>query len=217
MEKLMDNPGKRLIILNREEMDGLYGRPCFTQEEREEYFSLSPTEQADLEQLRFINAKIWFILQSGYFKARHMFFVFEPQEAMEDIQFIRERYFPGVLVANPDITKVTRLKQQRLILKLAGYRQWSSKEQGALEARARQAAAVCGKPVYIFRELMDYHTGQRIVAPGYSTMQNIVGGALAQEQRRLTAIVDEHIDPPAKEALDRLLENPQGLHAITLL
>ena len=29
--------------------------------------------------------------------------------------------------------------------------------------------------------------------------------------------MDDHIDPPAKEALDRLLENPQGLHAITLL
>ena len=95
MEKPMDNPGKRLIILNREEMDGLYGRPCFTQEERGEYFSLSPAEQAALEELRFINAKIWFILQSGYFKARHIFFVFEPQEAVGDL---REHIAAAIIV-----------------------------------------------------------------------------------------------------------------------
>jgi Domain of unknown function (DUF4158) len=100
----MDNRGKRLIILNRDEIEALYGRPRFTQEERGEYFSLSPAEQAALEQLRFINAKIYFILQLGYFKARNMFFVFEPQEAGEDIEFIRERYFPSFRDAAPEIT-----------------------------------------------------------------------------------------------------------------
>ena len=71
----MDNPGKRLIILSRDEIEALYGHPRFTQEERGEYFSLAPREKAALEQLRVINAKIYFILQLGYFKARKMFFV----------------------------------------------------------------------------------------------------------------------------------------------
>jgi hypothetical protein len=38
----MDNPGKRLIILSRDEIEALYGLPRFTQEERGEYFSLTP-------------------------------------------------------------------------------------------------------------------------------------------------------------------------------
>ena len=71
----MGNPGKRLAILSRDEIEAIYGRPCFTKEERGEYFSLSPAEQVALEQLRFVNAKIYFILQLGYFKARNMFFV----------------------------------------------------------------------------------------------------------------------------------------------
>jgi hypothetical protein len=37
----MDNPGKRLIILGNAEIDAVYGRPRFTQEERDEYFTLS--------------------------------------------------------------------------------------------------------------------------------------------------------------------------------
>jgi hypothetical protein len=48
-------------------------------------------------------------------------------------------------------------------------------------------------------------------------MQDIVGGALAYEQRRLAGIADDEVDPSAKEALKRLLEDTQGLHEITLL
>ena len=80
----MDNLGKRLIILSRDEIEALYGRPRFTQEERGEYFSLTPAEKGALEQLRFINAKIYFILQLGYFKARNMFFTFNLQEVRDE-------------------------------------------------------------------------------------------------------------------------------------
>ena len=44
----------RLRILSDSEIDALYGRPRFTQEERVEYFSLAPAEKSALEQLRFI-------------------------------------------------------------------------------------------------------------------------------------------------------------------
>ena len=213
----MDNLGKRLIILSRDEIEALYGRPRFTQEERGEYFSLTPAEKGALEQLRFINAKIYFILQLGYFKARNMFFTFNLQEVRDDIQFIRNRYFPDFQDAEPDITKVTRLKQQHTILKLVNFRGWNSKEQAKLEARARQAATVCSKPIYVFRELMHYLAGRRFVAPGYSILQNTVGGALAYEQRRLAAIANSQVDQSSKEALKRLLADTQGLHEITLL
>ena len=48
-------------------------------------------------------------------------------------------------------------------------------------------------------------------------MQDMVGGALAHEQRRLAAIVRDQVDPSAKKALKRLLDDRQGLHEITLL
>jgi Tn3 transposase DDE domain/Domain of unknown function (DUF4158) len=213
----MDNPGKRLIILSSAEIDALYGRPRFTQEERAEYFALSDSEKAALGQLHSLKSRVFFILQLGYFKARCMFFLFSLRDVEEDVAYIRERYFPDFNDADPEIAKGTRLKQQQLILGLCNYRDANAATQRRLEARAHQVARICGKPIYVFRELMHYLAEQRVVAPGYSAMQDIVGGALASEQRRLAGIADDEVDPSAKEALKRLLEDSQGLHEITLL
>jgi hypothetical protein len=46
-----ENPGKRLIVLEADEVEALYGRPRFSHEERVQYFALSPKERAVLDQL----------------------------------------------------------------------------------------------------------------------------------------------------------------------
>ena len=140
----------RLRILSDDEIDALYGRPRFTQEERNEYFTLSAQERATLGQLHSLKSRVFFILQLGYFKARRMFFVFGLRDVVEDVAHIRERYFPDFNDADPEIAKGTRLKQQQLILGLCNCRDANAATQGRLEARARQAATVCGKPGYIF-------------------------------------------------------------------
>ena len=113
---------KRLRILGEEEIEALYGRPHFTAEDRLEYFSLSPTETAALEPLHSVKSRVCFILQLGYFKARHLFFTFSLQEVEADTQYLRAQYFSDSPLTDLEITKVTRLKQQRLILSLCGYR-----------------------------------------------------------------------------------------------
>jgi len=82
---------------------------------------------------------------------------------------------------------------------------------------ARKAAAVCGKPIYIFREIMHYLTEQHIVVPGYSFMQETVGKALSYEENRLTAIMQEYLKQPNIEALKQLLQDSSGPYQITQL
>jgi Domain of unknown function (DUF4158) len=55
----------RLRILSDDEIDALYGRPRFTQEERNEYFTLSAQERATLGQLHSLKSRVFFILQLG--------------------------------------------------------------------------------------------------------------------------------------------------------
>lgn len=64
---------------------------------------------------------------------------------------------------------------------------------------------------------MQYLTEQRIVAPGYSLLQDTVGQALTYEQDRLVAILRTHLTDSDRKALRELPDDAQGLHEITLL
>jgi len=66
---------QRLRILTEEEIEKLYVRPSFTDTERRHFFSL-PSEVLNSLKIAEFNgkntsAKLYFILQYGYFKAVH--------------------------------------------------------------------------------------------------------------------------------------------------
>ena len=209
---------KRLRILSDDEIEVIYGRPRFTDEERQEHFSLSQPERELLQELRSIRSRAYFALQLGYFKAKHLFFTFDLSEVQDDLGYVLERHFDGRTLADTrSVDKFTRIKQQRLILKLFGYRSCDAQERSQLEARARKAVAVCGKPVYVFREMMHHLAEKRIVVPGYSFMQETVGKAFTYEQNRLTAIMRDNLTQEGVEALEELLADSPGLHEITQL
>jgi TnpA family transposase len=208
---------KRLRILEEDEIEALYERPHFTDEERLKYFGLSPTEKATLDQFHSIKSRIYFILQLGYFKSHHMFFVFDLPDVEEDAQYIQRQYFPDVQLDNLDITKVTRLRQQGVLLRLCNYRSCDAAQRQALAAKARQAATVSAKPIDVFRELMHYLAAQRVVVPGYTFMQDTVSQALTHEQERLATIASQYLGPSDVANLHRLLEDAPGLYAITQL
>ena len=71
--------------------------------------------------------------------------------------------------------------------------------------------------MYVFRELWHYLATQRIVAPGYTVLQELIGQALTAEQQRLITVVRTHLEPMDIPAFQRLLEEAPGLYAITQL
>jgi hypothetical protein len=170
--------------LGDEEIEALYGRPRFTLDERQEYFAFTPQELTALEPFRSHPSRLYGMLQLGYFKARQQFFVFTLREVDEDIRYLQERYFAPARFHAVEVSKVTRLKQQRVILGLWHYRYCDAAARQHLAAKAQQAARVCAKPVYIFRELWHYLTTQRLVAPGYTVLQELIGQTLTAEQQR---------------------------------
>ena len=213
----MNTTGVRLKILGDDEIEALYGRPHFTDDERLEYFALAPTEKAVLEQLHSTKSRMYFILQLGYFKSHHMFFVFDLPDVEEDAQFVQGHYFPDCHLDDLAITKVTRLRQQRMILDLFRYCTCDAEQRQALAQKAQQVAKISAKPIFVFRELMHYLKEQRIVAPGYSFLQDTVSQALTHEQERLAAVISHRLDRSHRETLDRLLEDAPGLYEITQL
>jgi len=208
---------QRLKILGQDEIDTLFRRPCFTEEEREQYFSLSLLEQEVLDELKTTNSKIAFVLQLGYFKARCMFFAFTTNDVATDMKYVAERCLP--YTAKPDcaVTKITRLKHHRLILALCKYKPCDDNDRQQLEAKAREAATVSGKPVYVFRQISYFLSERRIVSPAYSSLQDMIGKVLTDEQNRMSEILREQLKPSEIQDMKDLLDDTSGLHAITQL
>lgn len=208
----------RLRILSEEEIKTIYEKPNFTYEDRCSYFSLSQPEKDLLHTLRSIKSKAYFVLQLGYFKAKQLFFTFDFHEVGEDLQYVLKEYFNNSELDDwSPIDKSTRLKQQQLILKLFSYRSCGIAERHTMEEKARKAATFFGRPIYIFREIMNYLSEHRIVVPVYSFMQDIIGQVITNEQNRLITLIQDHLKEMDIKALDQLLEDSSGLYEITLL
>lgn len=208
---------KRLKILGDDEIEVMYGRPIFSQEEQVQYFSLSPEEQGTLPKLRTISSRIYFILQLGYFKAQYLFFNFNLQEVQGDARYVQQTYFPDFPFSDSECARGTRRKHKNMILTLFGYRSYGAAERKKLEARAQELIRVCSKPVYIFRELMQLLEQQKIVRPKYSYIQDVIGKVFSYEQHRLINISCNRLTEDTTTALKNLLNNPDGLYEITLL
>ena len=216
----MADPGKRLKILTDSEIRELYDLPEFNSEERAQYFALSQAEESVLSSLRSIRSKIYFILQLGYFKAKKMFFVFSYREVEEDIEYILHKYFyrHGHELRDIEVSKPTRLSQQREILELHRYRVATEETREKLEEKANFFVSIHSKPIYVFRELLSYLETHRVATPGYSAMQNIVGKALTTERTRLVTAISQYISEENYEAFDKILSSDEGgLYALTLL
>lgn len=209
----------RLKILEDQEIEELYGRPRFNHDERMYFFGLTPEERALADGHYNLASRVLFILQVGYFKAKTLFFAFELDDVQEDVRPILQQHYPHFHDAELAAAslKQTRHTQQRKILDLYGYQACNADERAALMEKAGQIVRISAKPIFVFRNLLQYLENRRIVVPGYSFLQDAVSQALADERARLTAILEGRLDQATLKALDALYVVRDGMYAITPL
>ena len=172
----MASDSRRLSILTAQEIDDLYGLPRFTEDDRRLYFDLSPAERELVDGVFTISVAVHLVLQMGYFKAKRQFFIYTLDAVREDLRHILRRYFPARdMAAIKARSRSTRLEQQQVILKLFGYRPCDAAAKTELGRKAQRVAMLSTQPVFILREAMQYLAHQRIVAPGYTYLQDMVG------------------------------------------
>lgn len=209
----------RLKILEDHEIDELYGLPRFHPDQQSYYFSLTQEERDLANSHRSIETRILFILQAGYFKAKTMFFSFEFNDVKDDIRHILRQHFPlsaDTQMVEP-VLRQTKHAQQQKILDLYGYRACNVVERASLMEKARHVVKISAKPIYLFQTLIQYLEAQRIVTPGYSSLQDIVSQALAVERERISEIIKQSLDDKTRTILDDLYVSRGGIYAITAL
>jgi TnpA family transposase len=214
----MASESRRLSILTAQEVDDLYALPRFTEEDRQLYFDLSPAERELVDGIFTLSVAVHLILQLGYFKAKRQFFVYRLESITDDAEHILERYFParGIAEIKPP-SRSNRLDQQRTVLKLFAYRSCGAGTKKELEEKARRIAMLSAQPVFILREVLQYLSNQRIVAPGYTYLQDMVGQTVSTERLRLTHLLDRALTPELERQLQTLLDADEGMYRISLL
>lgn len=156
-----------------------------------------------------------FILQLGYFKAKRQFFLHTQEEVRDDLQYILEQHFPGRDLANVTTPfRHTRLHQQRRILHLYDYRLCDAVAREELEQKARRYARLSTQPLYLLREMLQQLAVQRIVAPAYTVLQDMVGRVITGELGRVTQLLETALTPDLRQGINALLEAEEGLYRI---
>ena len=72
-------------------------------------------------------------------------------------------------------------------------------------------------PAFLLSELMAFLIGQRIVRPGYTTLQTVIRDALSAERQRLEQRVEEALDDAARTALQKLLVRENTLSELAAI
>jgi hypothetical protein len=192
--------------------------PAFRRDDRDLYFDLSPAERELVDGVFTLSVAIHLVLQLGYFKAKRQFFVYALDAVTEDAGHILRRYFPARDMAEiKSPAKSTRLEQQQVILRLLEYRPCDAAAKAELERKARRVAMLSAQPLFILREVLQYLAHQRIVAPGYTYLQDMVGRTVSGERLRITRLLGRALTPEVERQLEALLDAEEGMYRISLL
>jgi TnpA family transposase len=211
------NDSHRLSILSVEEIQNLYDLPQFTDEERHLYFDLSAPERAAVD-AHSISVATHLILQFGYFKAKRQFFNYEDGAVLEDLRYVLERYFPEKNIDSiREPSRPTRLIQQQITLKIFNYRLCEISVKDELERKVQRIAMLSMQPFYILRETLQYLNNERIVAPAYTFLQDMIGRVMTYERNRITGLLGQMLTPEVEVQLDALLQANEQVYRINVL
>jgi TnpA family transposase len=225
MESLEDNPArptrthdKRLAVLSEVEKQALYNLPDFDDFQRTEYFAMTEAEHALVFRRKDLLTQLYCLLQIGYFKAKQFFFRFSLEDVpTEDIAFMMQRYFPGKTLPFRPLPLKEYYVQRNEIVALFGYRLWLENDRPPLLDKASQLARLDVTPTFILIELIVCLNTQKIVRPGYTTLQTIIGDALTFERRRLGILIDQALNDAARAEFQKLIVRENTLSELAAI
>jgi hypothetical protein len=138
-------PGKRITILSKDEYGYLYDIPELTHKDRVVLFDLSEADHEEINKLPTDPAKIDYILQLGYFRAKQYFFNFTFQQVRQDVWFIINNYFPDAAFPKKQISKRSHYENQKRLLKQFEFRTVTHNEIIQIQ---RHATKLAGRHVH---------------------------------------------------------------------
>jgi TnpA family transposase len=200
----------RMDILTAPERGAFDAPPEFTGVERKVHFSFPLAILRRADQFRTPTNRVCFLLASGYFRATKRFYAprtFRPR----DIEYVsRDLGLEPRDVRPRRYDRQTMLRHQRRILVANGFRPFGTEARRFLQGEIESMVRSQLKPQLIFYRAVDLLIREKIAAPGYHRLSQLILRALGTHKRRLIATVEAHLSPEDRRLLDSLLEKPSA-------
>jgi len=209
---------KRISLLSETEINDIYARPDFNHHERKLYFTMNSREYDILSRYSNTRTRVYFVLQLGYFKAKHQFFKFNIEDVRVDVEYILANFFNhAVHNLSGCISRNYIDEQKRDILMLFGYQDWSSKKyKPQIESHICELLRYYPRVHNTLRQLLGYFDKQQIVIPTYRQLQDMFTTAFSVEEKRLDQII---LSIPAcrQEQLSALIKRDDGISQLNII
>ena len=201
-----------------EEINTLYALPSLDDEERACLFTLEVDDRAIIDGFGGDTArKVNYILQLGYCRATHNFFTFSIQQVKPDVDFIMREYFPDEAYPKKQLPKNLHYRNRCAVMDRIGLQEADAGFQDKLAKEAKVLAKRHVLSRFVLEGLLSYCQQQQVIRPAYSSLQDIVSVALQEERRRLANKLYTDADKGLRSQLDKLLNNDELFHNLTLL
>ena len=212
---------QRLQLTSDHDILAIYGLPIFNDVERSHYFALTDLELIPLK-LRPVNgkdtsSKLYFMLQLGYFKAKHLFFQFNYPDVENDVKFILNTYMPNDIIPSKLPSRTIQSSTHINILNSVGFRENPEERNKFLLEKSNLVVQSTINPTEVFGVLKNALEKNKMVLPPYSRMQDIIGFTLKNEESRIITILQSELTTPIEQSLKKLLEIENVFYKITEL
>ena len=210
---------KRIRILPTSEIDDLFSRPNFNDEERLFWFDLDQEERTLLQSKSSLASKVDLIIQLGYFKSKHQFFSFTLDEVPDDVSYVMNHYYPDKVLVKSNLGREAKRLNQHTILKKLGFSLFDAHTHiPLLMEKSQSLCRISNDPLFLFRGLFDFIKAHKITIPGYTTFQErIISVALHRENNRLYSGLSLNMSLLERELLLTLLDESEQFYTITCL
>lgn len=207
----------RLKVLSQTEIKELYGTPQFNSNEQESYFDLNKKEYKVMSERGTLASKVHFILQLGYFKATAQFFNDSFNKVSNDVNFILKKYFDKKKLSTNPITQKTCQANQILIAELLGYKIDKTTIKDKLVKMLETKVKLSGNPVYLFHEILCYSAEHKLMLLSYSTLQDLIGSVIANEEKTLGELLKKHLSSNDWDCITKTLTKEENEYIFSAL
>ncbi|EFO31915.1 hypothetical protein TRICHSKD4_3010 [Roseibium sp. TrichSKD4] len=160
--------------------------------------------------MRSSTGRIGFLLVYGYFRAARRFFAPEYFHRRDIAHVARVIGATSEDFEAGAYKETTRLRHQRLVLDLQGFRAFGMDSEARLVTEIAAMARTHLAPRMIFGRCIDFLIEQKIQVPGVRRLTDLIRQQLAERKRLLMDMVSAHLAPSVREVLEELFEQEEG-------